>query len=56
MTKFQITYYAYGMTPILEDLPEGTTEEQAIAKAREYAADPHRGFSSLREIRKIDIG
>lgn len=53
--RYVITYYGTGMSPMQEILPVETTEEEAIAIARKYKADPWKGFSSLMQEREIKI-
>ena len=50
---FQIVSYGYGMTPMIEELPEAFTEAEAVAVAKVIEGDPHRGFSHLREVRRV---
>lgn len=52
---YQITSYGMGITPRVETLPGGITEEQAIAIAKDRKADPYFGFHSLREVRLIEV-
>ena len=53
--SFQIIYYGYGMSPMIEYLPEETSEEEAIEIAKRYKADPHKGFSSLVCVRTVNL-
>lgn len=52
---YRITSYGMGMTPRVETLPESITEEEAIAIAKDRKADPYFGFSSLTEVRVIEV-
>ena len=56
MKRFELTYYATGMTPRVHVLPEGTSEELAIEIARNMRDDPYAGFLHLREVRDIELG
>lgn len=54
-TFYQIQYSGTSSTITTLYLAAGTTEEEAIAQAKDYKADMWKGFVSLKEVREIEV-